>query len=295
LFFSASAFNFSLAVLRITSSSLCSNHESSLKHSQRTMTSRYDQRTTTFSPEGRIYQVEYAMEAISQAGSAVAVLAKNGIVLAAEKRITSKLLDIRKSTEKMYKIDDHISCAVAGITSDANILINFARLEAQRYFYVYQEPIPVEQLLIRVCDLKHGYTQSGGLRPFGVSFLFAGWDEHFGFQLYQSDPSGNYGGWKARAIGGNHQAAQQILKEDYKTEPELKDAYTLAVKVMNKTMDTTSPTPEKLEFATLTRNDNGEVEYHVLDKSELEVILKTANEKLKAEAEKNKPASSGTI
>jgi len=261
------------------------------------MSSRYDQRTTIFSPEGRLYQVEYAMEAISQAGSAVGILAKDGVVLAAEKRITSKLLDIRKTTEKMYKIDDHISCAVAGITSDANILINFARLEAQRYFYVYQEPIPVEQLLIRVCDLKHGYTQYGGLRPFGVSFLFAGWDEHYGFQLYQSDPSGNYGGWKARAIGANHQAAQQILKEDYKAdkEPELKDACTLAVKVMNKTMDTTSPTSEKLEFATLTRNKDGEIVYHVLEKEEMDSILKVAQETFKAEAEKNKPSSSGSI
>jgi 20S proteasome subunit alpha 3 len=159
------------------------------------MSRRYDSRTTIFSPEGRLYQVEYAMEAISQAGAAIGILAKNGVVLAAEKRITSKLLDIRKSTEKMYKIDDHISCAVAGITADANILINYARQAAQKYFYTYQEPIPIEQLLQQICDLKQGYTQFGGLRPFGVSFLFAGWDSQFGFQLYQSDPSGNYGGW----------------------------------------------------------------------------------------------------
>jgi 20S proteasome subunit alpha 3 len=123
------------------------------------------------------------MEAISQAGSAVGILAKEGVVLAAEKRITSKLLDIRRLTEKMYKIDDHVACAVAGITADANILINYARLAAQRYAYAYQEPIPIEQLLQIVCDLKQGYTQYGGLRPFGVSFLYAGWDEHFGFQV----------------------------------------------------------------------------------------------------------------
>ncbi len=95
--------------------------------------------------------------------------------------------------------------AVAGITADANILINHARLEGQKYQLQYQEPIPIEQLVVRLCDMKQGYTQYGGLRPFGVSFLFAGWDEHFGFQLYQSDPSGNYGGWKAAAIGANNQ------------------------------------------------------------------------------------------
>jgi len=219
------------------------------------MARRYDSRTTIFSPQGRLYQVEYAMEAISQAGAAVGILSDSGVVLAAEKRITTKLLDIRKSTEKMYKIDDHLACAVAGITADANILINYARLAAQRYFYSYQESIPIEQLLRQVCDLKQSYTQFGGLRPFGVSFLFAGWDEHYGFQLYQSDPSGNYGGWKATAIGSNNQAAQSILKTDYKVgETSMKDALLLAVKVLSKTMDTTSPTPDKMEIATVTRN-----------------------------------------
>lgn len=97
------------------------------------MSRRYDSRTTIFSPEGRLYQVEYAMEAISNAGAAIGVLAKDGVVLAAEKRVISKLLATSKSTEKMYKIDDHVACAVAGIMADANILINTARLQAQRF------------------------------------------------------------------------------------------------------------------------------------------------------------------
>jgi len=257
------------------------------------MSSRYDTRTTIFSPEGRLYQVEYAMEAISQAGSAVGILAKEGVVLAAEKRITSKLLDIRRLTEKMYKIDDHVACAVAGITADANILINYARLAAQRYAYAYQEPIPIEQLLQIVCDLKQGYTQFGGLRPFGVSFLYAGWDEHFGFQLYQSDPSGNYGGWKATAIGANNLAAQSILKTDYKIgETDMKSALMLAVKVLAKTMDTTNPTPDKLEFATVTRDEAGKVVYRVLTKPELEKLLKdTQAEQTKADGAKGGAAS----
>jgi len=259
-----------------------------LKFDQTTqiMSSRYDSRTTIFSPEGRLYQVEYAMEAISQAGAAVGVLSNEGIVLGCEKRVTSKLLDIRKLTEKLYKIDDHVACALAGITADANILINYARLAAQRYFFTYQEPMPLEQLLQVVCDLKQGYTQFGGLRPFGVSFLFAGWDEHYGFQLYQSDPSGNYGGWKATAIGANNQAATSILKTDYKiNETSLKDAMILAVKVLSKTMDTTTPTPDKLEFATVTRK-NGKVVYHVMTKTEMEEMIKEAEVVLKAEARK---------
>eukprot|EP00276_Gloeochaete_wittrockiana_P008831 CAMPEP_0184655654 /NCGR_PEP_ID=MMETSP0308-20130426/14293_1 /TAXON_ID=38269 /ORGANISM="Gloeochaete witrockiana, Strain SAG 46.84" /LENGTH=225 /DNA_ID=CAMNT_0027092301 /DNA_START=137 /DNA_END=814 /DNA_ORIENTATION=+ len=216
------------------------------------------------------------MEAISHAGAAIGILATDGIVLAAEKKITSTLLEASRSSEKMYKIDDHIACAVAGITSDANILINYARLAAQRYTLSYQEPIPIEQLLQNVSDLKQGYTQYGGQRPFGVAFLFCGWDQHFGFQLYQSDPSGNYGGWKATAIGANNPAAQSILKTDYKTDLTLKEAIQLAVKILSKTMDSTSLSPEKLEFATLTK-DGDEVVYHPLTDKEIEVLLKEAN------------------
>jgi 20S proteasome subunit alpha 3 len=177
------------------------------------MSRRYDSRTTIFSPEGRLYQVEYAMEAIGNAGSALGVLAADGVVLVGEKKVTSKLLQTSCSAEKMYKIDSHLACAVAGIMSDANILLNTARLHAQRYILSYQEPIPVEQLIQSLCHTKQGYTQFGGLRPFGVSFLFAGWDKHHGFQLYMSDPSGNYSGWKAAAVGANSQAAQSMLKQ----------------------------------------------------------------------------------
>ena len=120
------------------------------------------------------------MEAIGNAGSAIGILSKDGVVLIGEKKVTSKLLQTSTSSEKMYKIDDHVACAVAGIMSDANILINTARVQAQRYTFMYQEPMPVEQLVQSLCDTKQGYTQFGGLRPFGVSFLFAGWDKNHG-------------------------------------------------------------------------------------------------------------------
>merc|ERR1712232_627640 len=141
---------------------------------------RYDSRTTIFSPEGRLYQVEYAMEAIGHGGAVIGVLATNGVVLAAEKKTTSKLLESDKTSEKMYMIDQHIAAAVAGIRADANILINNARMTAQRHLYKYDEAMPVEQLIQQICDLKQGYPQYGGQRPFGVSFLFAGHDKHFG-------------------------------------------------------------------------------------------------------------------
>ncbi|KAL0706824.1 hypothetical protein Bca4012_073250 [Brassica carinata] len=204
------------------------------------MSRRYDSRTTIFSPEGRLYQVEYAMEAIGNAGSAIG-----------EKKVTSKLLQTSTYSEKMYKIDDHVACAVAGIIP----------------------PMPVEQLVQSLCDTKQGYTQFGGLRPFGVSFLFAGWDKNHGFQLYMSDPSGNYGGWKAAAVGANNQAAQSLLKQDYKEDATREEAVELALKVLSKTMDSTSLTSEKLELAEVFLTPSGTVKYHVHSPDSLTKLL----------------------
>ncbi|AAW44007.1 hypothetical protein CNBF2840 [Cryptococcus deneoformans B-3501A] len=233
------------------------------------MARRYDSRTTIFSPEGRLYQVEYAMEAISHAGTVLAVLSKEGIAMAAEKKVTGKLLDLSLTPgagvggegteawmggggEKIFLLNNNILAGLAGITSDANSLVNFARNSAQRHLFSYDEDIPVEMLVQRLCDMKQGYTQFGGLRPFGVALLFVGWDPLYGFQLYQSDPSGNYSGWKATSIGANHSSATSLLKQDYKEDLSLEDAKGLCLKVMSKTMDSTKLSSEKLEFATMT-------------------------------------------
>lgn len=101
-------------------------------------------------------------------------------------------------------------CSVAGITSDANVLTNELRLIGQRYLFQYGESIPCEQLVSWLCDVKQAYTQYGGKRPFGVSILYMGWDKHYGYQLYQSDPSGNYSGWKATCIGNNSSVSNII-------------------------------------------------------------------------------------
>jgi len=216
------------------------------------------------------------MEAISHAGTAVGVLAKDGVVLAAEKKVTSKLLEGKATSEKMYKVDHHIACAVSGITSDANIVVNYARVSAQRYLFQYQEPTPVEVLVQTICDLKQGYTQFGGLRPFGISFLYAGWDSHHGFQLYKSDPSGNYGGWKATSAGSGHQAATSILKSDYDDDIDLQGALKLATKVLSKTMDSTSLDHEKLEYAILTRHKD-EVVFKMLSDKEIDDLIATVD------------------
>ncbi|EDK37722.2 hypothetical protein PGUG_01820 [Meyerozyma guilliermondii ATCC 6260] len=218
------------------------------------MSRRYDSRTTIFSPEGRLYQVEYAQEAISLAGTAIGILAKDGVVLACEKKFTSKLLDDDGSAEKLYALNDNMIAAVAGMTADASILVNHARYAAQKYLKTYNEQMPCEMLIKRVCDIKQGYTQHGGLRPFGVSFLYAGYDDKYQFQLFTSNPSGNYSGWRATSIGANNSAAQTLLKKDYKDDLSLEEACQLAVKVLSKTMDSQNLNGEKLEFATLSLN-----------------------------------------
>lgn len=120
-------------------------------------------------------------------------------------------------------------------------------IPTQSHLASYNEDMPVEQLVQKLCDLKQGYTQFGGLRPFGVSFLFAGHDPHHSFQLYASDPSGNYSGWKATCIGANNSTAQSLLRQDYRDDVGLDEAIGLALKVLSKTMDSTSLDSEKRE------------------------------------------------
>ncbi|KAL7410741.1 putative PRE9-20S proteasome subunit Y13 [Mrakia frigida] len=232
------------------------------------MARRYDSRTTIFSPEGRLYQIEYAMEAINNAASVIAILATDGVVIAAEKKVTGKLLDLSLSKggggegggdsawaaggEKIFLLNNNVLGGVAGITSDSNSLVNYARTAAQNHLLSYNEDMPVEMLVQRLADLKQGYTQHGGLRPFGVSLLYIGYDDLYKFQLYQSDPSGNYSGWKATAIGSNNGTATSLLKQDYKETMNIEEATELCLKVMSKTMDSTKLGSEKLELATLT-------------------------------------------
>ncbi|KAL2711371.1 Proteasome component Y13 [Kluyveromyces marxianus] len=234
---------------------------------------RYDSRTTIFSPEGRLYQVEYALESISHAGTAIGIMTEKGIVLAAERKVTSKLLEQDTSSEKLYKLNDNITVAVAGLTADAEILINTARVQAQNYLKTYNEEIPVEMLVRRLSDLKQGYTQHGGLRPFGVSFIYAGYDDRYGYQLYTSNPSGNYSGWKAISVGANTQAAQTLLQMDYKDDITLEGAVELALKTLSKTTDASALTYERLEFATISKDSKGNIRQKIYKPAEIAALL----------------------
>lgn len=246
------------------------------------MSGRYDQRTTTFSQEGRLLQVEYAVLAANQAGKGIGILGKNCVILAGEKKTSSKLLDQAKMPEKLFKIDDHISCVVAGLSSDANTLISRLRLQAQQYTYTYGVPIPVELMVSSLCDLKQEYTQFGGLRPFGVSFLFAGYDRHYGFQLYHTSPAGVYEGWRAKTIGSNGATEQEILKQEWKEDMSAQEVKELIAKVLVKTMDTTTPDPDKLEWATIEFDSEGKIQFRKLENPEVGELMNVAKAKEEA-------------
>jgi len=209
------------------------------------------------------------------AGSTIGILTENGVILAGEKKTTSKLLDQAKQHEKLFKINGQCFCAVAGLTSDANVLINKLRVTAHQHVFTYGEAIPVETLVTSICDVKQGYTQFGGLRPFGVSFLVAGYDEDHGFQLYHTDPSGNFSGWKAYAIGLNNNTAQQIMKQDWKEGLKLEEGLELAAKVLVKTMDTATPNAEKLEFGVVQMTPEGP-KYRLLKAAEINKLMSEA-------------------
>lgn len=262
------------------------------------MSRRYDSKTTTFSPEGRLYQVEYAMEAVGQAGTCLGILAKDGIVIVAEKKNQHKLLDTNPTVpEKIFRIDDHLAVGIAGITSDANSLISQLRLIAQQHRLVYQQAMPVEQLVRRMADNKQFFTMHGGVRPYGVSILYCGWDKHLGFQLYQGDPSGNYGGWKATCIGGSSQSATSMLEQDYSEDVDLEKAISLAMGIFLKTLDTQTLNAEKIEVS-LIKEANGKVQYSVMTPANVNKHCKKAEDEKKKKADeeekkrKEKAASS---
>ena len=246
-----------------------------------------------FSPEGRVYQVEYALQSIEHAGAAIGLITTEGIVFAAQKRLLSPLLDTLKvpkdtlSGEKMFILDAHLAVVVAGITSDSYLLIEYARQIAQRYRYTYHECIPVDIIAQRVADFKQRYTQYGGLRPFGVSFLLAGYDQVDGYQLYCTEPSGNYTAWKAHAIGNGCLTAQNTLRTDWSENMTLQQGIQLALKVISRVLDLNVLNHEKVELSLFrfTQPENDASFFRMVQRKELEEYLTEFKRLRKAENE----------
>jgi len=160
---------------------------------------KYDRALTVFSPEGRLYQVEYALEAVRRGTIAVAIKSNEDVCIAAQIKIPSKLMD-PDSIDKIFQIDEHIGVAISGLHADSRTLINYARVQAQSFRLTYDEPVRLNMLVKTIADLKQMYTQYGGIRPFGCALFFIGIDST-GPQIYTTSPSGIYRPYKAYALG----------------------------------------------------------------------------------------------
>jgi proteasome alpha subunit len=188
----------------------------------------YDRAITVFSPDGRLYQVEYAREAVKRGTTAVGIKAKDGVVLIVDKRVSSKLLE-PLSIEKIFKIDTHIGVASSGLVGDARALVDRARVESQINRVSYDEPIEVDVLAKKLCDHMQTLTQYGGIRPYGTALLIAGVSDGE-CRLFETDPSGTLLEYKATGIGIGRPAAMKVFEEEYNPEAEVKDAILLGLK-----------------------------------------------------------------
>jgi len=192
----------------------------------------YDRAITVFSPDGRLFQVEYAREAVKRGTTAVGIKAAEGVVLLVDKRITSRLVEA-ESIEKIFQIDDHIGAATSGLVADARALIDRARVEAQINRVSYDEPIGVEVISKKICDHKQTYTQYGGVRPYGTALLIAGVDDHKP-RLFETDPSGALLDYKATAIGAGRNAVVEVFEADYKEDMDIEASILLGMEALYK-------------------------------------------------------------
>ncbi|KAI3630150.1 hypothetical protein MIR68_011585 [Amoeboaphelidium protococcarum] len=232
----------------------------------------YDRGVNTFSPEGRLFQVEYAMEAIKLGSTAVGIQTSQGVILAVEKRVNSPLLE-PSCIRKIEELDTHIGCAMSGLTADSRTIIDHARVTAANHHFVYNEKIKVESVAQAICDLalKFGEGADGEQavmsRPFGVALLIAGVDEK-GPQLFHTDPSGTFVQWQAKAIGAGSEGAQTELQDQYHKNMTLAEAESLALKILKQIMEE-KLTSVNVQVASVTK-ENG---FHIYAENELQQII----------------------
>ena len=233
-----------------------------------------------FSPDGHLFQVEYALEAVKQGNTAVGVLGSDVIVLAVEKKATAKLQDSR-SIKKIAKLDAHIVLAFAGLTADARVLINKARLECQQHRLTVEDPCSVEYIARYIAQVQQSFTQRGGRRPFGISTLIVGFDLDGTPRLYETDPSGTYSAWKANATGRHGKTVREYLEKYYQETSEEKrmDPVKLAVASLAEVVESGN---KNIEVAVLRRGH--ELQY--LSEEDIGALV----DKIEAEKEASKAA-----
>ena len=229
----------------------------------------YDRGSTIFSPDGRLFQVEYAIEAVKRGTTAIGIKTSEGCCLAVQKRLHTSLVE-KEMVKKIFAIDNHIASAIAGLTADAHVLVNQARIQAQIHRITYKEAITVEALTRRLANLKQMYTQHAGVRPFGVSLLIAGCDEVIGPQLYMTEPSGSYWGYRATAIGSSAPAIIEFLEGEYKEIAlTMEDGNLLALKALNQVSE--GPIDEEMIEIAVISKESRTIEY--LSKQDIATLI----------------------
>ncbi len=221
----------------------------------------YDHGITTFSPDGRLFQVEYARESVKRGTTTAGLKFKDGIVLVCDKRIASRLI-IPESIEKLFKIDNHIGIATSGLVADARQLVSRARVEAQVNRITYADTIPLDIMTKKICDFKQSFTQYGGSRPFGTALLIGGIDEN-GIHLYETDPSGAYQSYHAGAIGSGRNTVLEFFEKNWKENMTLNAALKLGLEALRNSNDQ-ELNRDAVEVAVI--DSNG---YSVLDRDEV--------------------------
>jgi proteasome alpha subunit len=186
----------------------------------------YDRAITVFSPDGRLYQVEYAIETVRRGTLAIGVKSTDGVILAVEEK--TRKLQISNVTQKIFQVDDHIGVAAAGYIPDARTQVDHARFFAQSNRLIYDEPVDVEGVAKNLADMAQQFTQYAGVRPFGVALILAGVDKN-GSALYLTDPSGTYIGYDAVAIGAGSDQVTEFLEKNYKQDMSLEEGAALAI------------------------------------------------------------------
>jgi len=228
---------------------------------------KYDRALTVFSPEGRLFQVEYALEAVRRGTLAVAVKSKEGVALAAQIKIPSKLMDADE-IDKLFQVDEHIGVAISGLHADSRMLINYARVQAQSFRLTYDEPVRLNMLVKSIADIKQQYTQFGGIRPFGCALFFIAIDPA-GTQIYTTSPSGIYRSFKCYALGSGEANAREYLKEHYKEGLNFDEVINLTLTALKESIDEEA-NKENIRLAYIKSEDKM---FHMCTKDEVEQYL----------------------
>ncbi|ETS65145.1 hypothetical protein PaG_00206 [Moesziomyces aphidis] len=247
----------------------------------------YDRALTVFSPDGHLFQVEYALEAVRKGTCAVGVRGKDVVVLGVEKKSVLQLQDAR-TIRKTAMLDDHVCLAFAGLTADARILIDKARIECQSHRLTVEDPVTVDYITRHIAGIQQRYTQSGGVRPFGISTLIIGFDANESKpRLYQTEPSGMYSAWKACAIGRSAKTVREFLEKNHTDELDKEATIKLAIKSLLEVVQTGA---KNIEIAVM----DAHAKVRNLELSEIETFVDQINAEKDAEAERRRTRMAAT-